>query len=80
MIEIEINDDATNTYRTRDFIVKQNISIQSDNKNGTFLFSFDTYIARNKYRDKLYEKTFASRKNIDGCRLHSTVYKRKYIK
>lgn len=34
MREIEINDDATNTYRTRDFIVKQNISIQSDNKNG----------------------------------------------
>ena len=76
----DIVDDATNTYRTQHFIVKQNISIQSNNRNGTYLFSIDTFIARNKHRDKIYEKAFSSRKNIDGSRLHSTSYIRKYLK
>ena len=76
----DIIDDAINTYRTKHFIVKQNISIQSNNINGTFLFSVDTYLARNNHRDKKYEKAFSLRKNIDGSRLHATSYIRKYVK
>ena len=76
----DIVDDATNTYRTKHFIVKQNISIQSNNINGTFLFSVDTYLVRNNHRDKKYEKAFSLRKNIDGSRLHAASYIRKYVK
>ena len=42
-------------------------------------FSKDTFIKRNKARDKEYEKLFVDKQNINGRRIHSTMYSRVYI-
>ena len=69
----------TNIYRTNKFIVEQTISIRNS-ENTTVIYSDDVYYLRNKYRDKKYNNLFSKRKYIDGKRVHSTMYVRKYIK
>ena len=71
--------DANNVYRTRDYIVKQVIGVRLSDELNNVVFSFDTYYHRTKKRDKIYEKAFAARKNIDGRRLPTTMYARTYI-
>ena len=71
--------DANNVYRTRDYIVKQVIGVRLSDEFNNVVFSFDTYYHRTKKRDKIYEKAFAARKNIDGRRLPTTMYARTYI-
>lgn len=70
---------ATNVYRTKYFIVEQNIYIQFYQSKSNTLFSNDVYYLRTKERDARYEITYKSRKFIDGKRLHSSAYERKYI-
>ena len=41
-----------------------------------FAASQDTFIKRNKIRDKEYEKIFSFKQNINGRRIHSTMYSR----
>ena len=41
--------------------------------------SQDTFIRRNKARDKEYEKLFDGKQDIDGRRIYSSMYLRKYI-
>lgn len=71
--------DANNVYRTRDYIVKQVIGVRLSDELNNVVFSFDTYYRRTKKRDKIYEKAFRERKNIDGKRLPTTMYARTYI-
>jgi hypothetical protein len=71
--------DANNVYRTRDYIVKQVIGVRLSDEFNNVVFSFDTYYRRTKKRDKIYEKAFRERKNIDGKRLPTTMYARTYI-
>lgn len=71
--------DATNVYRTREFIVKQKIGIQYDSVENNVVFSRDTYYFRTKQRDAEYEKIFSIRKNIDGKRLPTMMYSREYV-
>ena len=70
---------ATNIYRTRDFIVKQVIEVLVNRQESNAVVSHDTFIYRTKIRDRFYEILFCARKNIDGKRLPSTMYDRKYI-
>ena len=70
---------ATNVYRTRDFIVKQVIEVLVNRQENNAVVSHDTFIRRTKLRDRFYEILHCARKNIDGKRLPSTMYDRKYV-
>lgn len=72
-------DEATNVYRTNNYIVLQEISIHTDECGDTISISKDTYILRTIVRDFHYLVKFKDRKYVDGKRLHSTTYIRKYI-
>jgi len=81
-MEKSINDlleGATNVYRTRDYIVKQEIEVLVNRHDNNAVVSHDTFIRRTKLRDRFYEILFCARKNIDGKRLPSTMYDRKYV-
>lgn len=70
---------ATNVYRTKNFIVKQVIGIQYSGVENNVVFSRDTYYARTKKRDAEYELVYCSRRNVNGKRLPATMYSREYI-
>lgn len=71
--------DATNVYRTKKYIVKQNLYLDYEIDNSSILYSKDVYYLRNKKIDKLFNLIFQDRQHIDGKRVHSTSYSRKYI-
>lgn len=75
----EFMKDATNVYRTKDFIVRQVIGIQYDGVENNVVFSRDTYYRRNKRRDAEYELIYCSRRKVNGKRLPTTMYSREYI-
>lgn len=72
--------DGMNIYRTKKYIVKQNLSISAHDVECFEMRSRDTYYVRTAKRDKDYETVFAVRRHIDGKRLPSTMYTRKYVK
>lgn len=69
----------TNAYRTRHYIVFQEIGLCDDEEMGTFLFSVDGYYRRTKQRDAGYERRFRKRKNVDGQRIPVGTYIREYV-
>lgn len=71
---------SMNVYRTKNFIVCQDVTIKPESVRFNTLCSFDIYVARTKTRDKEYEKFFEDRDFINGKRLHTGMYQRKYIK
>ena len=70
---------ANNVYRTKNFIVKQEIAIGCDSVGMSAVLSRDTFYARTTVRDMEYEAYFLRRRYINGKRLPSTIYSRKYI-
>lgn len=70
---------ANNVYRTKKFIVKQEIAIGCDSVGMSAVLSRDTFYARTTVRDMEYEAYFSQRRYINGKRLPSTIYSRKYI-
>ena len=70
---------ANNVYRTKNFIVKQEIAIGCDSVWMSAVLSRDTFYARTTVRDMEYEAYFSRRRYINGKRLPSTIYSRKYI-
>ncbi len=79
MCKFNFMDDATNVYRTKHYIVKQCITIQKDSVLGNSVISHDTYYKRTMFRDKKYEYAFRNKIFVDGKRMPSTAYTRKYI-
>lgn len=73
--DVDFLDNATNIYRTEEFIVSQHICFSSDGRGATRILSEDTYYCRTKLRDLLYEKLFEN----NGKRLHSSMFVRTYI-
>lgn len=71
---------AVNVYRTKKYIVKQDISVEETDNGDTIVLSNDVYYERNKCIDKQYEQVFADRTYINGKRLPSTSYTRRYVK
>lgn len=71
--------DATNVYRTKKYIVKQNLYLNYEIDNSSILYSKDVYYLRNKKLDKLFDLIFQDRQHLDVKRVHSTSYSRKYI-
>lgn len=70
---------ATNVYRTKKYIVKQCMGIEYHDQLDNAFCSQDTYYLRTKARDKEYEKIYFNKQNINGRRLHSTMFSRKYF-
>ena len=71
--------DADNVYRTRRYIIKQVLSLEKPIAEDNGIKSYDTFYKRTPTRDKQYEIIFGDRKRINGKRLPSTMYSRKYI-
>lgn len=74
----EFIENATNVYRTKNYIVKQIIGIQYGCEENNVVYSRDTYYKRTPERDKEYEILFYRRRDIDGKRLPSAMYARTY--
>ena len=75
----EMFENATNVYRTKNYIVKQCMKMEFNKELENCFCSHDTFILRTRTRAKEYEKIFADKQNIDGRRIHSTMYSRAYI-
>lgn len=73
--DVDFLENATNVYRTEEFIVSQHICFSSNGLGTTRILSEDTYYSRTKLRDLLYEKLFEN----NGKRLHSSMFVRTYI-
>lgn len=73
--DIDFLDNATNLYRTEEFIVCQHICFSSDGLGITRILSEDKFFRRTKVRDMFYEKLFEN----DGKRIHSAMFVRTYI-
>ena len=68
-----------NVYRTRDYIVKQELYLIVNVEQNTAVLSVDTYYRRTLLRDSKYLLLYKDRKHIDGKRLPSNTYIRTYI-
>lgn len=71
--------DADNVYRTKSFIVKQSIEIVENDIEENGIISHDTYYRRTSARDLAYNMAFMDKVKINGKRLPSTQYTRRYI-
>ena len=70
---------ASNIYRTKDYIVKQEIHIGTDGYDTNQVVSVDTYYKRTPEREVAYKAMFKDRKRINGKRLPSTMFTRTYV-
>lgn len=70
---------VTNVYRTKYFIVKQSVSVNRNEFEGNSVISHDTYYMRTRKRDSEYEQLFGARRHLNGKRLPTTVYTRRYV-
>ena len=68
-----------NVYRTRDYIVKQELYLIVNAEQNNAVLSVDTYYRRTLLRDSKYQLLYKVRKHIDGKRLPSNTYIRTYI-
>ena len=71
--------DADNVYRTKSYIVKQVIQIIENDIEENGIISHDTYYRRTSARDLAYNMAFMDKVKINGKRLPSTQYTRRYI-
>lgn len=69
---------ATNVYRTKSYIVKQNVSLGHQGLESATLISRDTYYVRTPKRDAMYESIFEGNKDLDGRRIPTMAYFRTY--
>ncbi len=70
---------STNVYRTRYYIVRQQIMYRRDSLLGAYLCSRDTFYCRTPERDRQYEAVFPHNQEKDGKRIPTLMYIRKYI-
>lgn len=68
-----------NIYRTKNYIVTQDLQYKDNIVFDNVLLSHDTYYKRTKKRDSEYEILFVDKEHINGKRIPSTSYTRKYI-
>lgn len=71
--------DADNVYRTKSYIVKQVIQIIENDIEENGIISHDTYYRRTSARDLAYNMAFMDKVKINGKRLPSTQYTKRYI-
>ena len=71
--------EATNVYRTKNYIVRQLIAIKKNGVLENYILSQDIFYLRTPERDNLYNSMFWRKDNIDGKRMVATVSVRKYV-
>ena len=71
--------DATNVYRTENYIVKQRIGLESDVEEGENLGSYDTFYLRTAKRDAEYIAIFGHRRKPNGKRMRTSLSTRRYV-
>ena len=76
---MENKQQVINIYRTRKYIMTQDIYFNDCIDGSDVLFSKDTYCLRNKKFYKQYVEQFKYRKYIKGKSAQTTVYTRKYF-
>ena len=77
---IDYIDKANNVYRTEKYIVCQTVQLIHKSNGNSLIVTEDTYILRTAQRDFEYEIVFKVRGNlIDGKRIRSAAYLRKYV-
>lgn len=79
MSKTEVTKLTENVYRTKDFIVKQNLYVMVNIEENNAVLSVDTYYRRTLLRDGKYLMLYKDRKHIDGKRLPSNMYVRTYV-
>lgn len=79
LCDMDFLDSADNVYRTENYIVKQQISFIESDVGTTMVLSDDTYYLRTPQRDAEYEFAFQGKPHINGKRLKSASYTRKYV-
>ena len=78
--ELDFLKGADNVYRTDDYIVRQEISVTTDDVMIGMILSTDTYFERTPERDAAYEMIFAFRgEQMDGKRMKAKLSVRKYV-
>lgn len=70
---------ATNVYRTKNYIVAQTLTYKQSEVFDNVMLSHDTYFKRTRKRDEQYFFYFFDKDNLDGKRIPSTSYTRKYV-
>lgn len=70
---------SDNIYRTKNHIVTQHMKYEKSDIYDNALISHDTYYRRTPKRDSEYKMLFEYKDNIDGKRIPSMAYTRKYI-
>lgn len=68
-----------NVYRTRDYIVKQELFVIANLEQNNAVLSVDTYYRRTLERDSKYQLLYKERRHINGKRLPSNTYVRTYV-
>ena len=70
---------ASNVYRTNNFIVCQFLYVKAHEVIDNALFSSDVFFKRTRKRDKYFVKLNEAKVNIDGVRIPTNLYTRKYV-
>lgn len=68
-----------NVYRTRDYIVKQELYVIANLEQNNAVLSVDTYYRRTLERYSKYQLLYKERRHINGKRLPSNTYVRTYV-
>lgn len=68
-----------NVYRTKFYIIKQELSYMVDEDGNSVLHSDDVYYLRNKKADKIFEQTYANRSRINGRRIETNSHTKRYV-
>ena len=79
LLSMEFLEDADNVYRTNEFIVRQRLTVCTDDEGSAHILSEDTYFTRTPMRDDDFEFAFQNRKRLDGKRIRSASYTRQYV-
>lgn len=71
---------ANNVYRTKLYIIKQDVFIADDLDGNTHIHSDDVYYLRNKKLDKQFESYYSDRIILNGKRVHTNTNTKRYMK
>ena len=69
----------TNIYRTEKYVVCQDVFVETSLEQGCCIVSKDTYKKRDYKTDKKYLDLFKDREDIEGKRIRTNMYKRRYL-
>lgn len=81
MLKIDFKTDRKyhNIYRTRRYIVTQVLVLQQNNVVNNTISSHDIFYKRTDKRDKYYELLMDKKQQLNGRRISTAMYTRKYV-